>query len=559
MWREPMRRRTRELLDAFVEGADELVCAQEHMQGLLAAVMSLTQDLSLEAVLDRVIRSACELVGARYAALGVIGEDQQLSHFITVGVDDESARLIGELPTGHGVLGQLIRDPRPLRLNDLGSHPMAAGFPANHPPMSSFLGVPLRVRDTVFGNLYVTEKEDGKEFTPEDEDLMVALAAAAGIAIQNARLFEDSKRRQRWLEAGMDLTDRLIGTSFQGDARDELWLIAERALHVSESVLAVIASAESSGGSLRCAVSVGVQSLPAGEQLNLASADIGRVLETGQSAFLRAGEVLGPKASGKLGRALVVSLGRQGGQDGLLILVRVAGAPGYPESDLESSAVFGSRIGLALDLTRANRLREDQVLFADRDRIARDLHDLVIQRLFAAGLNMQSLRRYVADPVENEMIVGVTRELDETISELRNTIFSLRDERPERELLSERVLRAVQDGARDGEFTPKVQLSGPVDEVVSEAVLEQLLPVLSEGLSNAVRHSGADEICISLTARDDAVELLIADNGRGFENPDRVSGLENMRRRAAALGGHCSIESAPGGGTRLLWSAPTTG
>src|SRR6478752_5524855 len=237
MWREPSRRRTRELLREFVERADDLVRAQEHVEGLLGAVVSMTEDLSLEAVLDRLVQSACELVGARYGALGVIGDDQQLSHFITVGIDEDGSRVIGDLPTGHGVLGQLIREPKPLRLHDLGEHPIAVGFPANHPPMKTFLGVPVRVRDTVFGNLYLTEKIDGQDFTAEDEDLAVALASAAGVAIQNARLYEDSSSRQRWLEAGMEVSDRLKANP-RSDT-ENLEMIAEGAMHASASALSL--------------------------------------------------------------------------------------------------------------------------------------------------------------------------------------------------------------------------------------------------------------------------------------------------------------------------------
>ena len=214
-----------DLVRDFTARGDELLDTQERINGLLAAVVALAEDLSLEAVLDRLVRSACALVGARYGALGVIGEDRRLSHFITVGIDEEGIRSIGDLPTGHGVLGLLIREPKPLRLHDLGQHPITSGFPANHPPMRTFLGVPVRVRDEVFGNLYLTEKQGGEDFTVEDEDLAVALAAAAGVAIQNARLFEDSSRRQKWLEAGMELSSRLIMTSHPGDG-DNLDVVA---------------------------------------------------------------------------------------------------------------------------------------------------------------------------------------------------------------------------------------------------------------------------------------------------------------------------------------------
>ncbi|MFJ5956421.1 GAF domain-containing protein [Paenarthrobacter sp. NPDC092416] len=421
-----MKGRVDSLLREFVERAGELLHTQEQMNGLLSAVVSLAEDLSLEAVLDRVVKSACSLVDAKYGALGVIGEDQQLSHFITVGIDDDGIRSIGDLPTGHGVLGHLIREPQPLRLHDLGKHPMAAGFPLNHPPMKTFLGVPIRVRDTVFGNLYLTEKRDGQDFTPADQELAVALAAAAGVAIQNARLFEASKSRQRWLEAGMELGSQLIGNEFD-DGASHLDLVAEAALRASESILAVVAVPESDGV-VRCRSAVGVQGLYAGQEL-ISSEVVASVIETGESRIVQAPQrVLGGDLTEKLGAVLISALGHRGTDNGVLLLARGIGAPAFTRSDVESSALFGSRIGLALDLVRVSTLRQQSVVLSDRERIARDLHDLVIQRLFAAGLGVQNLRRFMDDPAALERMTAVTTELDHTIRTLRATIENLRSE-----------------------------------------------------------------------------------------------------------------------------------
>jgi len=557
MWREPIRRRTRELLREFVDRADELVRTQEHVEGLLGAVVSLTEDLSLEAVLDRMVQSACELVGARYGALGVIGDDQQLSHFITVGIDEDGARVIGDLPTGHGVLGELIREPKPLRLHDLGEQPIAVGFPANHPPMGTFLGVPVRVREEVFGNLYLTEKADGQDFTAEDEDLAVALASAAGVAIQNARLYEDSNSRQRWLEAGMEVSDRLKARP--GSDTENLDMIAERALHASASALSLIASV-AGDGTLRCRTSLGVQSIPAGQELPAGEA-LARVLATGESAALTdALQLFDAESAEKLGPVLVAALGSDsdGKRQSVLILARSAGATRYTDVDVEQSAVFASRIGLTLDLLKANQLREEHALFIDRERIAADLHDLVIQRLFAAGLSIQGLRRYTSDPSAHERrIAGITAELDDCIHQLRDTIYSLQAREPDKELLSGRVLRAVQEAANAAGFLPRIQLSGPVDDAVGDEVAEQLLRVLHESVSNAVRHSGSADISVLLAAQERDVVLTVRDNGCGFTDPTRVSGLNNMKNRAERLGGSCTIDSAPGKGTSVTWTAPT--
>ncbi|MFB0836812.1 GAF domain-containing sensor histidine kinase [Arthrobacter sp. E44] len=556
MWREPIKQRTRNLLREFVERADELVRAQEHVEGLLGAVVSLSENLSLEAVLDRVVQSACELVGAQYGALGVIGDDQQLST-ITVGIDEDGARLIGDLPTGHGLLGQLIREPRPLRLNNLGEHAAAADCLPGLPPMRTFLGVPVRVRDEVFGILALTEKIEGHEFTAEDEDLAVALASAAGVAIQNARLYEDSNSRQRWLEAGMEVSDRL--KSQPRSETENLEMIAERALHASSSALAVIASL-AGDGSLRCRTALGVQSMPAGQELP-AGPVFSEVLATGQSQVLRdPRQVFDDVSAEKLGPVLVAALASDsdGQRDSVLILARSAGTARYTDVDLEQSCVFASRIGLTLDLLKANRLREEHALFIDRERIARDLHDLVIQRLFAAGLSIQGLRRYTSDPAAHERrVAGITTELDDCIHQLRDTIYALQTGEADQELLRGRVLRAVQEAANAGGFLPRIQLSGPVDDAVDYEVAEQLLPVLHESVSNAVRHSGSEDIQVLVAARDGEVVLTVRDHGCGFQNPDRTSGLDNMQNRAARLGGTCTIDSAPGEGTSITWTVPT--
>lgn len=551
-WNSPMRNRVEDLLRDLNVRGDELLDTQERINGLLAAVVALAEDLSLEAVLDRLVRSACALVGAKYGALGVIGEDRRLSHFITVGIDEEGIRSIGDLPTGHGVLGLLIREPKPLRLHDLGRHPITSGFPRNHPPMKTFLGVPVRVRDEVFGNLYLTEKFGGKDFTPEDEDLAVALAAAAGVAIQNARLFEDSARRQRWLEAGMELSSRLIMASHPRDA-DGFDLIAETALKVSDSALAVVA-VPAGEGVLRCQSSLGVQGLQAGQEITV-SATISSVIDSGESLVVREpGQVFEDEVAKKLGSVLVFSLGHGNSDNGVLLVARAQGAPVFNQSDVESSATFGSRIGLALDLARVNALREQNLLFTDRERIARDLHDLVIQRLFAAGLSIQTLRRYTPDPVAHERIGAVTRELDDTIRKLRDTIYSLRTGEEEREALTGRILRVVRENSRSYAVTPKVALDGPVDSVPEEVAVH-LLSVVSEALSNALRHSGGDEIQVAVTVGRTLVQLFISDNGRGFTEPAEVSGLANMRYRAGLLGGTCVIESVPGKGTAVQWTA----
>ena len=564
--------------------ATELALTQERMRGLLDAVVSVAEDLSLEAVLERVVTAACRLVQARFGALGVIGPDQALSHFVTVGFDQETIRQIGALPVGHGVLGLLIREPHPIRLHDLHDHPDSFGFPAHHPPMKSFLGVPVRVRDTVFGNLYLTEKVGGGDFTDEDQELAVALAAAAGVTIENARLYDEARARSRWLEAvaamGRDLLRPVDGDG-DGDGDNGLNLVVQRVLAASGADLAVIGFP--TDDSLYCAAAAGtpVGTTAAGTAgtvstaaATTAAALVGATVllqpgvlrelqATGRSVTLTRPPLQGADAApgsagqwSQLGPTLIAALGPAGDGQGVILLSRAAASTGYSLTDVEMSAVFGTQVSLALELASVHRMREEQAVLGDRDRIARDLHDLVIQRLFAAGLSIQSLRRFTNDSVALDRINAVTTELDDTIRELRDTIYSLRGMAQDTGTLSSRILTVIKEGAASLSYAPRIRLSGPIDAPLADALSSSLLAVISEGLSNAARHSQASAIDISVDADTDRIKLVIADNGCGFSKPIRRSGLDNLKERAALLGGKFSVRSVPGEGTRLRWSAP---
>ncbi|MDD1477600.1 GAF domain-containing sensor histidine kinase [Arthrobacter sp. AL08] len=540
----------------FVSRAEELLQSQERMAGLLEAVVAIAEDLSLDAVLERVVQSACRLLRARFGALGVIGDDRALSHFITVGIDEELAHRIGPLPTGHGVLGLLISDPRPLRLHDLRSHPESYGFPADHPPMNSFLGVPVRVRDVVFGNLYLTEKEDGSDFTAEDEGLAVALAAAAGVAIENARLYDDARRRARWLEACMDVSGLMLSNdrdyTFGG-----LDPIASRALQESGSQLAMLVAPAAGGRGYLVAGVAGAKSAQfSGRSLTLDLPLLESVLDGGEPVVLDdASALFGGIDGGITGPLLAVALSTQGAHHGLLILVRDTDSLQYARTDIEMGAVFGSHVALALELARVHRLREELLVFTDRERIARDLHDLVIQRLFAAGLSVQSLTRFTKDELATDRIRTITGELDEAIRSLRDTIYSLKSSSSETELLSGRIRRVARSSAKSMPFAPSLTITGPVDAVTPDKA-DNVVAVVSEGLSNALRHSGADAISVSVGVVKGRVTVVITDNGAGFTEPGKRRGLANLEDRARMLDGSCTITSAPDAGTSLEWSVP---
>lgn len=557
VWRDILRHRVEVLRDEFLTTADELLTTQEHVQVLLSTVVSMAEDVGLDAILDRVVVSACELVGAQYGALGVIGDGDLLSHFVTTGIRAEQIARSGEPPTGNDVFGDLIQAPEPLRPKDSKEHANDAGHPTNQPPMTTFLDVPIRVRGRVFGNLYLAENAGGDGFSDEDEALCIALAAAAGVAIENARLFDAAARRRRWMEAGMEANEQILATRDDGNAQI-LEVIAEHALAASDSSMAVIAFARPNGQRLSCQAAVGVQTFTVGQEFALPPV-IAAVLTSGVPMGVgNASDIFGPGQGSELGPVMVMPLGLSGIGQGVVILARTEKASPYSEEDVDTSILFSSRVALAVDLVRQHRERESVLISDDRDRIARDLHDHVIQRIFAAGLSLQSLRRTITDEASLERLTTVTSELDESIRQLRETIYSLHPPQDTLEPLSHRLLSTINVLTADAGFEPRIHIAGLLDGGLSDAVVEDLMAVVTEGLSNAVRHSGAGEVSVGIDVGQHTVSLTITDDGDGYENPHHINGLSNIQHRATALGGTCSIDSTPGQGTSLIWTVPAT-
>jgi signal transduction histidine kinase len=501
----------------------------ERMRSLLQAVIAVAGDLDLQAVLHRIAQVAADLVDAEYAALGVISEDgASLSQFLVVGVDDEMVARIGSLPAGHGVLGKLITDPRPLRLDNLADHADSFGFPPNHPPMRTFLGVPIRVRDVVFGNLYLTEKRGGGSFDDGDEAIVLALAAAAGVAIQNARLYTETRQRERWLEASSEVSTALLSGK---DPEDVLTLVAERARQVTGGALAFVA-------------------LPVdGDRFLIEVAE-------GDGAGRQRGQML-DRSDVASGDWLAVPLtGNDADIRGVLVVT------GVPDRDTavatRALSSFAAQAAVALELAERRRDAERFAVFEDRDRIARDLHDLVIQRLFATGMQLEGAARLIESmPSEAAARVrGAVDDLDDTIRELRSTIYGLQAPEDERSSLRALVLQVVDAGAEQLGFAPSLRMDGLLDTLVPASVSEHLLAALREALSNAARHASARSVEVSVAVRDDELHLEVVDDGVGMGEPARRSGLANLSARAAQLGGTFAVASSPGAGTRIRWCVP---
>lgn len=548
------RLRLDELLRELLDRAQEVMATQSRLRGLLDAVIAVGSDLSLPVVLRRIAEAACRLVDARYGALGVVGPDRRLQEFVYVGLDEATRERIGDLPHGRGVLGALIDEPRPLRLRVLGDDPRSYGFPPGHPPMGSFLGVPIRIRDEVFGNLYLTEKRGAPEFSAEDEDLVLALAAAAAIAIDNARLFEEAQLRQRWLEASAEITAALPGVR-PGEA---LQLVARRVREVADADLAAVVTPDEEADELRVrAVDGEPGSVPADLVLPVHGSPWGRVMRTGVAETVTDAQA-DPHAAGPLhglGPVMLVPLGSPPRALGTVVVANGPGRLPFTPAQVLMVTTFSSYAALAVELNRAQEDRERLAVFEDRDRIARDLHDHVIQRLFATGLSLQGLTRTLDSPAARARLERSVDDLDETIREIRKTIFSLTA--PARGPgLRAALLDCVQDVVPALGFEPGVRLDGPLDTAVPDDVAEHVLAALREGLVNAAKHAGASAVDVRVDARRDELVLTVDDDGRGPGPSWRRSGLANLRARAEGLGGTSSVEARPGGGTRLVWSVP---
>ncbi|MET7689273.1 GAF domain-containing sensor histidine kinase [Streptomyces sp. NPDC005483] len=551
-----------ELLEELQARLDAARGTRDRVHSLLEAVLSVGRELDLEQALRSIVEAAAVLVDSEYAALGVIGPDgRRLSAFHTVGVTEEQIARIGPFPEGHGILGELIRHPEPLRLAKLSEHPASYGFPPNHPPMNTFLGVPIRVRDQVFGNLYLTEKRGGAQFDEEDVSVTSTLAVAAGVAIDNARLYEESRLRERWLQANAEITYDLMSG---GGRTDVLGLIAERAGEITGSALAAVALSMEDTGSLTVEIAVGLDSeahrgLVLPRETTLMGLAFSTVAPAVSADVLRDDRIsLDPPRFQGLGPAVAVPIGTgEGGVRGVLLLAREAGRPSFSATETETLQAFAAQAAVAMELAERRQDAEQIAVLEDRDRIARDLHDLAIQRLFATGMTLQSAGRFIDHPEASERVVRAVDDLDETIKIIRSTIFGLRSrEGAGGAGLRARAVRVVGEAAPVLGFAPSMRMEGLVDTVVPSEIADHVVAVLSEALTNIARHARAERADISLKADSRQVRLTVTDNGVGIPSDGRRSGLRNMAERAEQLGGELELGKSPEGGTALVWWVP---
>ncbi|MFJ7069560.1 GAF domain-containing protein [Streptomyces sp. NPDC101115] len=482
---------------------------------LLEAVLGVGSELELRATLQHLVETATALTGARYGALGVVDpERRRITELFTSGMTDEQRARIGRLPDGHtGLLGLLVQDPRPLRLADLTADPRSSGVPEGHPEMHSFLGVPIRVHTEVFGNLYLTDKHAGP-FTEEDQSLLRVLASQAGIAIGNARLYETARQRERWIEGAAAVTTALLAGK---PAEDALTTVAERARLLADASAGVVLQPTEEGG-----MEIVAASTPddPGDLVGTTIAPGSPVLVQllgGEPVFVE-DSATDPRMTthvrSRFGPSMMLPLQSGGKLIGTLALPRRRGDRPYTAVERLLASQFASQAALALVLADAQHDREQLAVYEDRDRIARDLHDLVVQRLFATEMMLESTRRRAAVHEVDTLLGRAVDELDSTIQEVRTTIFAL--QQPPADAPASfrgRVLRETGGAAALLGFQPSVHFSGAVDTLADETSADGLLAALRGALASAHRRPGVGAVTVEVTADETGLRLRVEDDG----------------------------------------------
>jgi len=534
--------------------------APDRKDALLEAGLALASELSLPIVLQRIVDVAAQVTDARYGALGVLGEDDSLVEFVTTGLSARQRQAIGDLPTGRGVLGLLIKDPRPVRIRNIGDHPQSVGFPVNHPAMRSFLGAPIQAMGRVFGNIYLADKRSAKDFSEEDEAAIVILATQAGVAIANATLYEEVRSRERRLEALRDITERVLAG---GSEVELLERIAEHARDLADADAATVVTRSKAPGELVVSAAAGAyasellgQTVPAEGSISGAVMDsgVGMIFDD-VSRDPRAYQPI--IRLGRNGPAFFVPLRVPGGVAGTLTVANLKGGKRFAEETRRLVASLADAASLALDYDRAQLELRRLGLLEERERIAKELHDGIIQSLFAVGMGLQATALMAGSQELTDRIERAVEQLDGAIRDLRNYIFGLRPGiLADRQL--EQALRSLGEEmqARSGE---------EVEVLVDAALAARLSPqstdivqLTREALSNVARHAGASKAKVRLERNGTRAALVIEDDGVGFDldGDSAGSGLKNMRARAAGMGGTMRVESAAGKGTTLRITFP---
>ncbi len=551
----------RGLVDKMHAQLDELLAARDQMEQLLRVIVEIGAGLDRDATLHRIISAARELTSAPYGALAIRDRDGNLMSFVHEGMDAETVRRIGHLPVGKGLLSLSLLDTPALRMDDLTTHHAAAGFPEHHPPMRAFLAVPITIRDNVFGNLYLTHVDPARVFSESDEVAARALAFAAAVAIDNAQVFERERTSVKWMEASREITTALL--SRPEPHRRPLQLIAERARVLTgaeQAIVLVPADADAPDDEVDTLVVSAAVGLPAsdvlGQRVPVDGSTSGAVFRSGEPLIteelrypIQAFTDIGPRP------AILMPLRARDEVVGVIAIARGADQPPFNESYLDLVSDFATHAAIALVLASAREDARQLAILAERERIAHDLHDHVIQRLFAAGMSLQGTLARARSPEVADRLNRTLDDLQTIVEEIRTTIFALKSPVAAVGDFRQRIQRVVADLTENRDLVTTVRLDGPMGAVGAE-LADHAEAVTTEAVSNALRHSGASRLTVEISVADMFI-LNVIDDGCGIPAGNtRHSGLANMKRRAEQFGGTCEITGAREGGTRVHWVAP---
>ncbi len=527
---------------------------------LLEAGLTLASELSLPIVLQRIVDLAAQVADARYGALGVIGDNGTLVEFVTTGISAKERRAIGALPTGRGVLGLLIHEPKPVRITNIAGHPQSVGFPPSHPPMRSFLGAPVQAMGRVFGNIYLAEKRSASEFSKDDEESLIVLATQAGVAIANASLYEEVRSREQWLDALRDITTRVLDGEEEGSLLES---IAEHARKVAGADAATIVNVSDTPGELVVAAAAGVRSSEMrGQTLPAEGSISGAVMQSGES--LSIDDVSADSRAfqpivrlGRHGPAVFVPLRVPGGATGTLMVTKLKGSSRFDERRVQLVETLADQASVAIEYGRAQTELRRLGLMEERERIAKELHDGIIQSLFAVGMGLQGTALIARSPDVTGRIEDAVEELDKVIRDLRNYIFGLRPG-----ILADRQLdQALRILGEEIQSRSRAIVEVDIDAAVAASLSgrsAEIIQITREALSNVARHARATRASLRLARSGSKAVLLVEDNGVGFDPSDNTKGfgMGNMRARAAGLGGTLDVKAETGKGTTLRVTFP---
>ena len=554
----------RALIGQMHQRPDEFDEARDQTEHLLRSIIGISSNLDLNATLHHIVTTAMELTGARYGALAVHGPDGTWTQFVHAGMEPETVRRIGHLPVGKGVLGLPLDHSSTLRLDDLTTHPAAVGFPEHHPRMHPLLAVPITIRGTVVASLYVTDDRPSQTFARSDEVAVRTLAAAAGVAIDHAQTFKRARVSAEWTDASREIITALL--SGVDPPRRPLQLIAEQVRKLTDAEQAIVLVSSDPNlpaaevDTLVVSAAVGLHANDVlGQRVPVEGSTTGGVFRSGapviSEAFrypIQAFTDVGERP------AIVMPLRADGTVLGVIAVARHAGQQPFDASYLELVSDFAGHAAIAMTVASAREHARELAILADRERIAHDLHDQVIQRLFAVGMDLQGT---IARANSREVTDRLNRTVDDlqaTIEDIRTAIFKLQTPTESGGGFRRRIQSVIADLTQNRDIVTTLHLSGPFTAIDAE-LAPHAEAVLTEAVSNVLRHSGATRLTIEVTVADELC-VDVRDDGHGIPaDNQRHSGLANMRRRAEQVGGTCRVTSPPEGGTIVHWTAPLIG